>query len=469
MASGDDIGLKVRIETEADASGLDQAKSSLGDLSGEVRGAGREVRALGSAGLGLERAMTGLRIGGVQGLVIALRGLGMTIRAVSLTMTGSFIGMAALVFAPIAAAILLIKHRADEMAAAVVKALTEQKATADAYHKKVEEIDKAEKTWLTGQIKLVEQLAEKWNDLSDAMGRTDKAARALEDAQVKLDMAKLDQGEQLELSKAKTPGEESAIKDKFARRRGDVTASHESWERDQTLVRAGLKNEAAQQQLDENKKLLDAAESRARKLEKVAGAEVGAKQAMFGADWESTLTTEERNKFLTDKVAAEEARKSADELGDKQKKLNKELTAATEDYGTAQKVANVERETAEVSGKARQTGYSNKERKLEERAESPAIAEAQRLEEEQAQLQQEADKIAAAKYGTYAPTSPGQFAREQAVGDRLKEVSKQLEEAHVSIDQFAAASTHTLRKSTSAIRRHEDQQRNMRDQIPPTS
>ena len=455
---GDDIGLKVRIDTEANPTGVEETKGALGGLKDEVRGAGTEVRALGSAGLGLERAMTGLRIGGIQGLVIALRGLGMTIRAVSATMSGSFIGMTAAVFAPIAAAILLIKYRAEEMAAANLKTMADQKTTAEAYHKKVEEIDAAEKVWLTAQIKLVSQLTERWDELANAMGRSDKAARELEDAQHKLDVAKLGKAEATALAGAK-PEERAAISEGFAKQRADLEESHAAWELDQTRVRAGLKSETARQELEKTQKQLDEADARAKRLTKTSATEISEKEAALGPGWAATLTPQERNKFLADKVAAEAARKSADELQEKTHKLRGELGEAVADENQAQKLYSVEKETAAVSRQTRGVSFATKDRDIIAREKSPLTGEAAKLEREKASLEGELETMSAGRLTSGRLTSGTEYEQADATKAKLDDTQRALDILNSSIGDFATAAARKMRKTS-------DQLVNQRDQAP---
>jgi hypothetical protein len=236
------------------AKGVDQAAIGLGT---EAKEAGTQLKQLGQAGLAAERALIGLRSGGISGLLMALQAVGQMAKLAAASLGTSFLGMIAGVFAPLAAAIYLVQRRGEAMGREVQAALDAQKNKAEAYHKKLEETAKAEEDRLkkldkamhelaAGGMQAVEDRAKsikaRFDEALASMERVKKANDEYASAQEDLSRKQRD----LEESKAKAGFNQEAVKIDEAEKTGAITPEEAARRR----AALGKKQQASETEFD---------------------------------------------------------------------------------------------------------------------------------------------------------------------------------------------------------------------------
>jgi hypothetical protein len=332
----DSSGINIEIRSTADtrgftdaeraAQGLDRATGAL--ASGGAKEAGTQLKQLGRAGMEADRALASLRAGGISGLLMGLQALGQMAKLAAGTLGTSFIGLTGAVFAPLAAIILVAKKHGEDMAAANIKGLDDQKAHAERYKQAIEEIDAAAKKMTADMLEGLAEINEKMDETTANMDRAAGRSKAVGGAKNEGVLAEFDLEKEKELAAAKTPEQREAIKQKYAAERAD----YENASAATSLENEGLNAKVA---------ITNYSKSQAQAREQARAADLQADRAKGEYEDKQTKAGEALRRHSAGVAEFDELRKRGEATPEALEKIQKEA-------GTMEHVQDLQRQAKEA-------------------------------------------------------------------------------------------------------------------------
>ena len=452
----DDIGLKVRIETEADASGLTDAQQAIQGAGTDVKGLSGDFRTATRSGYEFGLIMRGLERGGVGGAMTAVRGL----RGLLATLGPAFVtsaGVMAPVIAAVAIGLVELKRRAKENEEAMQAMWAGAENRAKSYKAAVEAIQKAADAMTKDFLADLDEINRRMKEMDANAAMATKHFDELRKSTKERADAETELAKQRELSAAKTPAERAEIEARYGAQAAQTGFAGEANQVENDRLNAQNDKKNATNRILEADETMRAAQLQAENAKKeFENATVNAGEALAaGGTPEYVAGLQEHAKEL--KAKAEALAKTVETTG---AEVGKIMDEANKKIGEADIVLeNLANRRAAISAKGAAAGIAagRKEAGLLVREESPLTGEAAKLEREKASLEGELETMSAGRLTSGRLTSGTEYEQADATKAKLDDTQRALDILNSSIGDFATAAARKMRKTSGQLVNQRDQ------------